>query len=200
VLCLPRKKIPEQFVRNRASEKLSWEEAVSILYNGSCVFLPKGKAEKSTSYKQLSPYVIIRNIRGDLLCYKRSNCSNENGEQQCFLGISGHVKKEDFGESPKKSKIQEAVHQASERELKEEVGIRDGFGSLSFLGIVNEEESDTGKKHLGVVYEFHLSPHGVIHLGKELTNPHWVSPEEITDRNEQFEPWAFLSLNLIEED
>ena len=198
VLCLPSEKVPGNLFKEQSTKKLSWEEAVSLVLNGSCVFVKREKAEKAGSYKQLFFNVMIRNIRGDILCYSQTSEDNETDCDRCSLGIAGRISKDDFGDTPKRSKIGKAVHPACERKLRETVGVHEGFDNLTFLGIVHERQSDTGKGCIVLVYEYSLSPHGMIRLGEELGKPQWVSPDEIKQYEKNIDPWSRHALELMQ--
>lgn len=197
ILCLPRKKLPTDILKPQIAYKTSWEDALSLIRNGSCLFLSREKAEVDTTYKQIVPYVIIRNIRGDILCYEKNEDEKSRSPSCCF-GIWKHIRKEDFGEKAKKSRINDAVHSVIKRQLKNELGILEDSCNCTFLGIVNAEESPEGQVYLGLVYEHYLSPHGIIQLGEGLSRPRWIPLDALSECIADFEPWSMLARELLE--
>ncbi len=196
ILCLARNNIPERFLAPKVSVKMQWEEISTVFKDGHCGFFERRKAEEDPSYKQLIPYVVVRNIRGDVLTYKRAG-SEARLHAQLSLGIGGHVNNTDVGDAD--FQVERTIRRGISRELAEELGIEQQLGSVRFLGLINEELSEVGKVHLGLVYEYCLSSHESVSPGQELYQPYWSSLARIMSQKENFELWSQIVLGFLED-
>ena len=104
--------------------------------------------EQDPSFKQLIPYCIFR-FEDQIFYYRRSKGTGEgrlHGKRS--IGVGGHISSEDqAAASP--------YLQAMQREIAEEVFLESGYRQ-SCVGLLNDDESEVGKVHLGVVHIFDL--------------------------------------------
>jgi len=112
-------------------------------------FRERDEVETDFSYKQLIPYVIFSN--GDnIFVYQRSSTSDESRLRKKYsIGIGGHIDDVDQGNS-----ILDLVHNATIREVEEEIGIHSTINQYTFLGFINDNADDVGRVHLGVVFQY----------------------------------------------
>lgn len=77
------------------------------------------------------------------------------------------------------------------RECKEELGVE--INDISLLGIINEEKTEVGHAHLGVVFKPKVSSQ--LPASDELKNWQFVNIDKLSDLN--FELWSSLAMRLI---
>lgn len=203
VLCVTRNNIPARFTKSHSAEAVSWKEISSHLYKSNPIFLPRTRVETNKNYKQLIPYILISNIKGEYLCYKRAG-SEERLKGKYSVGIGGHINETDQGEKTEINEpngLEQTIMQGFLRELHEETGIENIEISPSiednFLGTINEEESPVGEVHLGLVLHYRLSPHSTLHLGEELSQACWLPRKNMNGYMQYFELWSKLALDLV---
>jgi len=154
----------------------------------SCTFDWKNrrKVEINKQWKQLIPYIIITDTNGNMLIYNRNgNETRLHGLWSC--GIGGHINPIDKG-----SNWFETVSNGARREMEEETGLN---GHLSFLGVIDEEESEVGEVHLGIVFHFQVSNFNNLIQSEELETSLFLPIEEI--KNKSLELWSKLALSLF---
>src|SRR5690349_2787529 len=111
----------------------------------------RGEMEQDPSFKQLIPYVIFRHTAADgsvtLFQYTRGKGQGEKRlHAKRSIGIGGHISSEDAGcHSP--------YAEGMRRELSEEVIIETPYRE-TVAGMLNDDLSDVGKVHLGVIHIF----------------------------------------------
>src|SRR5437879_6536621 len=105
--------------------------------------------ENDPSYKQLIPYCVFRH-EGQLFHYKRGKLQGEGRlHSKRSIGVGGHISSKDknlFG-----SVYLEAMH----REIGEEVHLETTYRDTC-VGLLNDDETEVGKVHLGIVHIFDL--------------------------------------------
>ena len=112
-------------------------------------YLPRPEAEEDPSYKQLIPYCVFRH-GDDLFHYTRGSQQGEDRlHAKMSIGVGGHISTLDRDVSD------EPYLAGMERELEEEVSIETGYNT-QLVGMINDDETEVGKVHLGVVHVFEL--------------------------------------------
>jgi predicted NUDIX family phosphoesterase len=169
-------------------------QALLAVLPGHGLFLPRSEVEHDPSYKQVVPYVVVR--RGvEVLMYRRSPAGGEERlRQQWSIGVGGHVEAQDISTAyPKNHRV--AVERAARREVREETGIEIDLVGLGLagprrhllLGLVNDEETDVGRCHVGIVYELDVGQ-AEVKYGPELHSAAFLLPERIEAG--QLENWS----------
>jgi predicted NUDIX family phosphoesterase len=163
-------------------------QALLAVLPGHGLFLPRSEVEHDPSYKQVVPYVVVR--RGvEVLMYRRSPAGGEERLwQQWSIGVGGHVEAQDISTAfPKNHRV--AVDRAARREVHEEmgIGINPAGLILPVVGVVNDEETDVGRCHVGIVYEVEIGP-AEVKYGPELHSAAFLLPERIEAG--QLENWS----------
>ena len=115
-------------------------------------FTDRAPAERDPSLKQLIPYCVVR--RGeDVFCVRRTTRQGEgrlHGRRS--IGLGGHINPIDASVPNK-----EFFHAALHRELGEELVLPPGSARRARLvGLLNDDASDVGKVHCGLVFELAL--------------------------------------------
>jgi predicted NUDIX family phosphoesterase len=166
----------------------------AILSRGNNFFLPRAKAETDPAHKQIIPYVLIAS--GDkVLHYVRGK---KAGEQRLVakgsIGIGGHMNESDESLFA----LDEAAYRAGvEREVNEELKIDSAFDDR-IVALLNDDTTEVGRVHLGIVHVFKLSKPNVEKREAMITNLAFLSREELLSRRDALETWSQLCLDSLD--
>ena len=150
-------------------------------------FRPRDQMENDPSFKQLIPYCLFRH--GDqLFNYKRGKAQGEGRLHSLrSVGVGGHISSQDqnlFG-----SVYLEAMH----REIGEEVFLETTYHDTC-VGLLNDDETEVGKVHLGIVHIFDLDSPKVRPREKSMLQAGFSSTADLLRDIDQFETWSKLCL------
>ena len=165
----------------------------AILSRGNNFFLPRGRAESDPTHKQIIPYVVI--AHGDnVLHYVRGK---KAGEQRLVakgsIGIGGHLNDSDESLFA----WDEAAYRAGvEREVNEEIRIGTAFED-KIVALLNDDSTEVGRVHLGVVHVFKLSEPNVDKREAVITNISFLSKGELIKRRDNLETWSQLCVDSL---
>jgi len=166
----------------------------ALLSRGNNFFLPRGQAENDPTHKQIIPYAIL--AFGDkVLHYVRGK---KAGEQRLVakgsIGIGGHMNESDESLFI----LDEAAYRAGvEREVNEEVKIDTKFEDR-IVALLNDDTTEVGQVHLGVVHVFKLAEPKVEKREAMITNLAFLGKEELAARRESLETWSQLCLDSLD--
>jgi predicted NUDIX family phosphoesterase len=196
VLCLPREVIPKNWLTESTCEPLSWSGFSHCLESAAGVWIPRSIAEYDASLKQLIPYVVVKKSgTGTIACYRRHG-SEDRLHGLWSVGIGGHINEADTV-GPGGNRW-EAVQNCVNREIYEELGIQFDNILCRFLGIINEEITEVGTVHLGLVFKILIDGSLKVLPGDELGCFQWVKIEKI--RRLDLELWSRLAMHLMLEE
>jgi len=185
--------LPEKWVSQIAIEALTESVFFDRMRHVRAIWIPRSEAERTPSYKQIIPYVILRTKIGNLTaCYRRKG-SESRLHDLWSCGIGGHVNPVDEGNS--QGNLKEILDRGLLRELDEELPSRPFHCRPLFQGIINEEKTEVGTVHFGLVYTIELTDPSQLIPGDELIDFTWKPIEAI--RSLKFELWSMLALKLI---
>lgn len=153
-------------------------------------YQPRNAMEQDSSFKQLIPYCVFQ-CRGQVFCYQRGTDQGESRlHAKRSIGVGGHVSTLDLnGEA---SPYREGMN----REIQEEVYLNTEW-TESCVGLINDDESEVGKVHLGIVHIFNLDNPKVTPREKSMINAGFVPPVELVRELDQFETWSQICLKHL---
>jgi predicted NUDIX family phosphoesterase len=160
-------------------------------------FIPRSKAEKDSSYKQLIPYVIMAHD-GKYLSYVRGKRAGETrllGLRS--IGIGGHINPIDADNSPLFAYLYENYLTAVEREVAEEVSVETTHTD-SVAALLNDDSNEVGSVHLGVVHHWILDAPLVSKREQMITQMEFMSPDELHELRDTLETWSQLCLDNLD--
>lgn len=158
-------------------------------------FVPRSAAENDPSLKQLIPYAIFRH-GGKILHYTRGAKSGEKRlVAKGSVGIGGHIN--DTDESLF-SFDQSAYHNAVRREISEELKLGGGFTERA-VALLNDDSTEVGKVHLGVVHIVDLESANVSAGEKVIAELGFATRGELLARKDSLETWSQIALEGLEE-
>lgn len=162
-----------------------------LLSRGNNLFLPRALAENDPTHKQIIPYAIIA-YGNRVLHYVRGK---KAGEQRLVakgsIGIGGHMN--DTDESLF-AWDEEAYRAGVEREVSEELRIETTFDDR-IVALLNDDSTDVGRVHLGVVHVFKLDEPRVEKREAMVTNLEFLSRDELLKRRDRLETWSQLCVD-----
>ena len=166
----------------------------SIFAPGQAFFLPRPAAEKDPSHKQLIPYVVMEH-EGKVLSYVRGKRSGETRlVAKRSIGIGGHINPVD--EMPLFADFREAYLNAVHREVAEEV-IVDTPYTERVVALINDDATEVGSVHLGVVHHWTLKEPKVSRREQMITQMDFLSLNELQAAKDTMETWSQLCLEYL---
>ncbi|HVR41318.1 MAG TPA: NUDIX domain-containing protein [Thermoanaerobaculia bacterium] len=141
-------------------------------------FIDRPTAEVSPQYKQIIPYVVIRNGDAFFLLQRTPKQTEARLHHKYSIGIGGHV-------NPDTPELIDGLV----KELDEEVTI-DGDYEISFVGILNDDSTEVGSVHLGTVFALESASRDVRVAETEKMVGRWATVSELTDVYESMETWS----------
>ncbi len=153
-------------------------------------YRPRNEVEEDPSYKQLIPYCIFRHDK-KLFHYKRGSLHGEGRlHSKRSIGIGGHVSVQDAREAG--SPYLEGMR----REIDEEICLETAFQQRC-VGLINDDLTEVGKVHLGIVHLFDLESPKVYPREKSIIETGFADPAELIGDREQFESWSQICLEHL---
>ncbi len=166
----------------------------TLLSRGNNFFLPRAQAENDPTHKQLIPYVLLM-FADKVLYYVRGK---KAGEQRLVakgsIGIGGHMNEADESFFA----LDEAAYRAGvEREVSEEIKIDTKFEDR-IVALLNDDTTDVGRVHLGIVHVFKLAEPKVEKREAMITGLAFLTKEELLARRESLESWSQICVDSLE--
>ena len=154
-------------------------------------FMPRSKAEDDPTHKQIIPYAIFTHA-GKILHYVRGSKSGEKRlVAKGSIGIGGHINDSDESLfSFDMDAYRASVHREIEEELKFEGGYTDRV-----VALINDDETEVGRVHLGVVHIVELTHDQVSAGEKAIAELGFLTVEELRARRENLETWSQIVLD-----
>ncbi len=158
----------------------------TFLDPGNNFFMPRDAAEDDPSHKQIIPYAIFHH-EGQFLHYVRGK---KSGEQRLAskgsIGIGGHINTTDHSPEPLG---QETYLRGVEREVHEELKLG-GTYSQRIVALLNHDDNEVGRVHLGVVHLFDLDSPDVEANETEIADLQFLSKDALLERRDHLETWS----------
>lgn len=157
-------------------------------------YRPRSAMEEDPSFKQLIPYVIFRHTDDagvvSLFQYTRGSGQGEARlHAKRSVGVGGHISAEDSNQS-------NAYEEGMRRELEEEVNINTTY-EANCVGLINDDESEVGKVHLGVVHIFDVATTDVTAREDDIANATFTPLKELLNDIDSFETWSQITLRAL---
>lgn len=170
----------------------------AVLQSDALSYRPRDAMEQDPSFKQLIPYCLIR--RRDaaggthLFHYRRGSGQGESRlRAKRSIGVGGHVSSEDA--APGRD-AHDVYRQGMRRELQEEVDIRCGYQEQC-VGLINDDETEVGRVHLGVVHLIDVETADVHPREDEMLDAGFASVESLMNDLDAFETWSRICLESL---
>ncbi|MEX2188015.1 MAG: phosphoesterase [Pirellulales bacterium] len=160
-------------------------------------YRPRGEMERDPSFKQLIPYVIFRHAdiagRVHVFQYTRGKGQGEGRlHSKRSIGIGGHISSIDAETDGTFDPYAEGMR----RELEEEVAIDTPYREQC-VGLINDDETEVGRVHLGVVHVFDVEQPSVVPREEDIAEAGFVPVEELLADMSRFETWSQICLRAL---
>jgi predicted NUDIX family phosphoesterase len=155
-------------------------------------FRPRAEVEDDPSFKQIIPYVVFR-AGESVFCYTRGSAQAESRLHRLrSLGVGGHVDEADADGRA----TRDAYELALRREIEEEV-ILGSPGTLHLAGLINDDSTEVGRVHLGVVHLYELERPDVEPRESGLAEAGFVPVAEVARERQRFETWSQFCIDEL---
>jgi predicted NUDIX family phosphoesterase len=165
-----------------------------LLSRGNNFFIPRAQAENDPTYKQIIPYVLLA-FKNKVLYYVRGK---KAGEQRLVakgsIGIGGHMNETDESLF---ALDEQAYRVGVEREVNEEIKI-DTQSEDRIVALLNDDATEVGRVHLGVVHVFKLAEPKVEKREAMITNRAFLTKDELMARRESLESWSQICVDSLD--
>jgi predicted NUDIX family phosphoesterase len=144
----------------------------------------------------LIPYVILQHVdssgRRRVFQYTRGKGQGEGRlHSKRSVGIGGHISEADVSDQ-----AIHPYHDGLRRELDEEVAIYSPYRERC-VGLINDDETEVGRVHLGVVHLFELERPAVEPRETDILESGFHDVEELLADLTRFESWSQICLREL---
>jgi predicted NUDIX family phosphoesterase len=160
-------------------------------------YRPRKEVETDPAYKQLIPYAIFRHrdeTGGEMVFqYTRGKGQDEARlRTKRSIGIGGHISITDVSAEGAAGSYREGMR----RELAEEVLIKTEYEERC-VGLINDDETEVGRVHLGIVHVFDVLHPVVYPQESEITESAFCPVSELLADLDGFESWSQICLRSL---
>ncbi len=156
---------------------------------GHGTYLERAAAETDPSFKQLIPYVVVRDA-GDVFLMHRTDAGGDPRlHGRASIGVGGHLNPVDEGEDPLLAGLR--------REWDEELDAP-WEPDFRLIGLLNDDSNPVGSVHLGVVFSVEADG-GEVHVReRDKLVGSFAAREAVAASWERLETWSRLvASNLL---
>ena len=160
-------------------------------------YRPRQEVEEDPGYKQLIPYVIFRHPdaggQQTIFQYTRGTGMGEGRlHRKQSVGIGGHISVADAGDGQSGDPYRDGM----QRELDEEVVIDTPY-TARCAGLINDDQTEVGRVHLGVVHLFDVERPDVQARESEIIQCGFRPVEDILADLSGFETWSQICVRAL---
>jgi predicted NUDIX family phosphoesterase len=168
-----------------------------LLCPANMTYRSRGEMEQDPSHKQLIPYVILRHFHPEagetVFQYRRGKGQGERRlHSKRSVGIGGHICVDDETSDQDLHPYEEGMR----RELAEEVDIRTPF-TQRLVGLINDDKTDVGRVHLGVVHLFDVETPQVVPRERDIMEAGFRPVAGLLAELDDFESWSRICLEAL---
>jgi predicted NUDIX family phosphoesterase len=148
-------------------------------------FRPRGEAEEDPSWKQVIPYLALRD-GGDIFLMRRSRAGGDvRLHDRYTIGVGGHVNPQDGG-----------ILGGLRREWAEEMAA-DFEPEFKALGLLNDDDNAVGAVHLGLVFSADAAGRPVEVRETDKLEGNFVPLADVADVVDLLETWSALLFTYL---
>jgi predicted NUDIX family phosphoesterase len=150
-------------------------------------FRPRPDAETDPSWKQVIPYVLLRDGDRVFLMRRTRAGGDERLHDRYSIGVGGHVNPDDVD-----------VHGGLKREWHEEIEA-DFTPEFVPIGVLNDDDNAVGAVHLGLVFAADAEGRPVAIREREKLEGSFATWHEVRAVADRLETWSALLFEFLSE-
>jgi predicted NUDIX family phosphoesterase len=149
-------------------------------------YRPRDEMERDPAFKQVIPYLVVRDGPSYFLMRRTRAGGDERLHERWSIGVGGHLNEGDGGlEGGLRREWAEEIDAAFEPEFR-------------LVGLLNDDESDVGRVHVGVVYLAETGGRPVAVREVEKLSGRMATREETAAVVDRMETWSALVFEHLE--
>ena len=149
-------------------------------------FEPRARMETDPSYKQLIPYLVLRDAERYFLMRRTKGGADARLHDRWSIGVGGHIDPGDAG-----------VEGGLQREWREEL-VADFEPVFRPVALLNDDTTEVGAVHLGIVCVADAAGRPVTVRETDKLSGAFATPAEVTAGAEHLETWSRLVFDALE--
>ena len=165
----------------------------TLLSRGNNFFLSRTAAERDPDYKQIIPYAILAHADRVLYYVRGKKAGEQRLVAKGSIGIGGHLNDRDESLF---AWDENAYRAGVEREVNEEIRIGTTFDDR-IVALLNDDDTEVGRVHLGVVHVFKLAQAKVDKREAMITNLEFLTQDQLLSRRDSLETWSQLCVDEL---
>ena len=159
-------------------------------------YRPRGLMEQDPSFKQLIPYCVFRHVEADgrvsVFQYTRGGGQGEGRlRAKRSVGVGGHISADDHA-----SGAPDPYLEGLRRELAEEIEIDTPYREQC-VGLINDDETEVGRVHLGIVHIFDVERPAIRPRESEMIECGFRPADALLADLAGFETWSSICLTAL---
>jgi predicted NUDIX family phosphoesterase len=191
VLVLPRGSVPggADFHGLRPAAEAELDELRGVVAREGR-YLERPTAEGDPAFKQLIPYVVVRDAAAVFLMHRTDAGGDARLHGRASIGVGGHLNPVDAGE--------DALMAGLRREWAEELDAP-WDPDFRLVGFLNDDTNPVGSVHLGVVFTVEASGRPVAVRERDKLRGEFVPVAAVRAAADRLETWsALVAASLLE--
>ena len=184
VLVIPRERVPGgcDFTGVRDADEQTMTTLQGVVETHGR-FLDRPLAEEDPAFKQLIPYVVVRDGELVYLMERTAAGGDPRLHGKASIGVGGHLNPVDEGEDP--------LTDGLRREWSEEL-VADWEPEFRLVGLLNDDSNPVGSVHLGVVFEVEADGRPVDVRERDKLTGRFATSAEVCAAWDRLETWSRL--------
>jgi predicted NUDIX family phosphoesterase len=150
-------------------------------------FEPRGAMEADPSFKQIIPYLVLRDGERYFLMRRTRAGGDARLHDAWSIGVGGHVNPGDRD-----------LAGGLLREWSEEL-VADFVPEFRLVGLLNDDTTDVGRVHLGAVYLAEASGRPVAIRETDKLSGAFATPAQVAEVADRLETWSRLAFDFVED-
>jgi predicted NUDIX family phosphoesterase len=149
-------------------------------------FAPRPVMEVDPAYKQIIPYLVLRDGPRWFLMQRSTGGADSRLHDRWSIGVGGHLNPGDDG-----------IAGGLAREWREEL-VADFDPGYRFVGLLNDDTTEVGRVHLGVVFEADAEGRPVAVRETDKLRGEFASTDRVRAVRDQLETWSRIVFDLLD--